>query len=748
MPLRGEGHSDLVRDEAPYFNSLAELDTWFAQPHDKLSGVLPYQPRPYIDGQSDSRGKLLVGQEFQLKLCNSDRSIRFAMIIKSVNRYMPSCTGTNASVTIAVDPYNERVRSFSHYRVAVPPSGWTNAAHKQGTKILGTLIFEHPESVPDCLQLVVGHGDYVVTDNKIPISRRYAVLLAELAHQRGFDGYLLNFEFDLPYNADQARALAAWILLLKAELRAKVGPHTQVMWYDSVIYDGQVSYQNRLNGFNLPFFLASDIFFTNYWWSPTTQDAMTQYFTNLSRPVPGLDASTDATSFTATKTLQSIYSGVDAWPGRSQYGDGGFCCYRAVTHTSPRGLSTALFAPGWTWEGATKDPSENWNEWWDNDRKLWLGPLKPGDTIPVPDSPEGPFKPMTAFFQDLQPPDPSNFVFYTHFSPGVGYSWFVEGKKVLDTKKGWTDIDKQSSIGNLVWPWPTPSWQDVQREEAAPTASTALDMADGYNGGNTLKLTLTYAGSKSEDTVKSIWLPVQSLTLTTRESFEARVVYKTTVGNDVDLDSYIYAKPLQNAESDSVDFTVDQAIVSDLPQGWTQQTINFTSISTRNTASVAIGFLVGVKPKNPSAQVTFSLSLSQLAVYPAPPPPRSVSVGTPSITWSQFTPIDVRVDDEESTTPAWLLQDTPAYRFPKFVYFNVYAAPPDRSVRTDPASAVFVGTTGLDGRANRFYVEKACFPAGWDEHAGVRFFVQGVTDRGEVLPWERCTTVDHGGNTA
>ena len=35
--------------------------------------------------------------------------------------------------------------------------------------------------------------------------------------------------------------------------------------YDSVIYDGKVRYQNRLNGYNLPFFLASDIFFTNYW---------------------------------------------------------------------------------------------------------------------------------------------------------------------------------------------------------------------------------------------------------------------------------------------------------------------------------------------------------------------------------------------------------------------------------------------------------------------------------------------------
>lgn len=91
-------------------------------------------------------------------------------------------------------------------------------------------IFEHLDSDSDCLQLVVGRTDYVATENKIPISKRYAVLLAELAYQRGFDGYLLNFESDLPHGADQAHALAAWILLLRAELRAKVGSHAQVVW--------------------------------------------------------------------------------------------------------------------------------------------------------------------------------------------------------------------------------------------------------------------------------------------------------------------------------------------------------------------------------------------------------------------------------------------------------------------------------------------------------------------------------------
>ena len=497
---------------------------------------------------------------------------------------------------------------------------------------------------------------------------------------------------------------------------------------------------------------------------------MTQYFTDLKRAAPDPYASTDVTSSASNKTLQSIYSGVDVWPDRGQYGNSGFSCYRAITYTSPRGFSTALFAPGWTWEGATKHPEQNWNEWWDIERKLWLGPLKPGEIIPVPDSPEGSFKPMTAFFQNLSPPDPSRFAFYTHFSPGVGYSWFVKGKKVLDAKKGWADVDKQSPIGDLVWPWPTPSWQGVEQKEAVPTASTTLDMTDGYNGGNTLKLTLTYAGSKSGNTVQVIWLPVQSLTVATRESFEARVVYKTTADNDLGLNSHIYVKYLSKEENDNAVFTVDQATVTDLPQGWTRQIINFTSTSTeKNTASVAIGFVVRIEPKDTSAKVTFSLSLGQLAVYPTPPP-QFVSVGTPSITrakftpgshaasplegvltWdtaSTFTPIDVLVEDKESTIPAWLLQDTPAYRFPTFVYFNIYAVSLDRSTHADSASAVFIGTTGLDGRANRFYVDRACLPTGWDQRTGLRFYVQGVTDRGEVLPWERCATVDHGNSTA
>ena len=53
-----------------------------------------------------------------------------------------------------------------------------------------------------------------------------------MAHQRGFDGYLLNFEWNLRLEdgIGQARALTAWISLLEAELKAKIGPHAEVIW--------------------------------------------------------------------------------------------------------------------------------------------------------------------------------------------------------------------------------------------------------------------------------------------------------------------------------------------------------------------------------------------------------------------------------------------------------------------------------------------------------------------------------------
>lgn len=115
----------------------------------------------------------------------------------------------------------------------------------------------------------------------LPLTAYYAKRLAELARERGFDGYLLNFECPLVGRYEQTRALAAWITLLQSEILDKVGPHGETIWcackifplflvsnsscrYDSVVITGQLAWQDRLNSYNLPFFLSSSGIFSNY----------------------------------------------------------------------------------------------------------------------------------------------------------------------------------------------------------------------------------------------------------------------------------------------------------------------------------------------------------------------------------------------------------------------------------------------------------------------------------------------------
>lgn len=98
-------------------------------------------------------------------------------------------------------------------------------------------IFEHAESEADCLRLLVGRLPQSKTGsahtspvNSLPASPHYARLLAKLAYQRGFDGYLLNFEVPLRGGVEQTRALTLWIGLLERELKRLVGEHAEVSW--------------------------------------------------------------------------------------------------------------------------------------------------------------------------------------------------------------------------------------------------------------------------------------------------------------------------------------------------------------------------------------------------------------------------------------------------------------------------------------------------------------------------------------
>jgi mannosyl-glycoprotein endo-beta-N-acetylglucosaminidase len=91
--------------------------------------------------------------------------------------------------------------------------------------------------------------------------------------------------------------------------------------------------------------------------------------------------------------------------------------------------------------------------------------------------------------------------------------------------------------------------------------------------------------------------------------------------------------------------------------------------------------------------------------------------------------------------------------FPSFVFFNIYAlVHPVNGIVGQPEEGVWIGTSGGtdEGRKCAFGVMWKGLRGllGLGDHDGgvgkrkVRFYVQGVTDRGVVLEWERCVYVD------
>ncbi|KAG6811951.1 hypothetical protein H0H92_005115 [Tricholoma furcatifolium] len=80
--------------------------------------------------------------------------------------------------------------------------------------------------------------------------------------------------------------------------------------------------------------------------------------------------------------------------------------------------------------------------------------------------------------------------------------------------------------------------------------------------------------------------------------------------------------------------------------------------------------------------------------------------------------------------------------------YNIYGAlhSSDSGRVGQPEEATWLGTTGWDGQSNKFHVVPGNLPF-WtktsdEKSTKIRFYVQGVTDRGSVLEWAKCVFVD------
>ncbi|KIY71576.1 glycoside hydrolase family 85 protein [Cylindrobasidium torrendii FP15055 ss-10] len=718
MPLLGSKHTK----SSEYFKTLDDLDAWASSPRPKYTTPLAYHAR--TQQATKATGKLLVCHDYKGGYTESPFALAYTF------NYWSFC---------------DTFVYFSHHRVTIPPPGWITAAHRQGVKMLGTLIFEGGAEA-DCLRLLVGKlpksktgPAQSNTSNSLPLSPHYARVLADLAHERGFDGYLLNFECPLQGKIEQTRALCAWITLLQEELRVKVGPHSEVSWYDSVIVDGRLAWQDRLNSINLPFFLSSHNIFSNYTWHSSYPAKTASYFLSLG-------AETTASS---RKTLQDIFMGIDCW-GRGSHGGGGFGAFRALTHIAPEslGLSVAFFGQAWTWESEQDKPGWTWEKWWEYERLLWVGRRTIDEAVTIPEMPRekecscvnDAYKPISSFFGRRAPPDPKVLPMNVAFCPGVGRGWFVKGKKVFDGP--WTDVGKQTSMGDLLWPVPSVAWEGdeetVHEFYGMPRIVPSVCMDEAWNGGSSARLEII-DDTTERALYRCIWIPTQSIALSAGTTYRATAIFKLEATAEIDVNLSV-----KGANTIEVVPTADNDTI--MEAGWSKLSVEVTA---ETECTAAIGLVIAMVCEDPE-QTNSSLLLGQLNVSP------SHGTHEPSVLWADYdkgvltweTAISLppatalTITSLEDPRPAWNIPSMSRWR-PEFLYFNIYAVPYQSAVYVggpEDEGVIWLGTSGLEAQDKAFVVEADNVP--FSMSGNVRFFVQGVLDNGEVLPWPRCSYVD------
>ena len=371
-----------------------------------------------------------------------------------------------------IDVFNWFAGSAEH-SVHIPSRPWVETAHKNGVKVIGSVFFApavfggKPDTVGELLEQDA-KGHFI-----------YADRLVEIASYYGFDGWLMNQETDLTVFMDEqnelarnkesikrGQLLAEKMLAFMKYLTAKAPKEMEIHWYDSMLLDGRVVWQNELNKYNKVFLQdkvpSSDAIFLNYWWNRSMVEESCELANELGR------------------SAYDVYFGVDLWPGRN--------AQRAFSKTQwlpwlfdksgKKALcSIALFATNFNYnfQGNLHTPAFNhfvrdpndYDRFYASEQRLFNGDdlnLAIDDTEGWPGI--GRYLPAKTTIFSLP--------LVTSFNTGQGQVFMDAGKKVSGP---WTNIGLQDVL---------PTWQFAVQGNSSVEIFYDFDVV--YEGGSSLRI--------------------------------------------------------------------------------------------------------------------------------------------------------------------------------------------------------------------------------------------------------------------
>ena len=352
--------------------------------------------------------------------------------------------------------------------IIVPPTAfWTDAAHKNGVKSIGTVFF--PPNVYGGKEEWVYEFLVQNEDGSFPVADK----LIEVADRYNFDGWFINQEtYDLV--GEMGQMMQQFISYYRAQSNLKL------VWYDAMIDDSRVIWQDELNNHNAMYFQKedknmSDVFFINFRYNEVNLEDSKKAAHELGRSEWELYAGIDVQS----KSFKTPVK----WD--VLYKDG-----------KPNNTSIGLY-----WSNSTFDISETKSpeDVYSNEQKFWNG----GPSF------ETRFGSSTwqGFADYFEPRSViKELPFKTNFNYGLGHFYNEKGKTV--SKKEWHNLSIQDVL---------PTWQ-FKVNSTKVNATISFD--ESFEGGSSLSFE-GYADAE---------IPLYKTKLSLDKSLSLQVVTKS-VGN-------------------------------------------------------------------------------------------------------------------------------------------------------------------------------------------------------------------------
>lgn len=330
----------------------------------------------------------------------------------------------------------------------VPPSpDVTDAAHKNGVPVLGTIFF--PQGAHG------GKIEWLNTFLEKDATGHFPIVdkMIEVAEKYGFDGWFINQETETGLNKKHADLMKELIVEFKQKSAGKL----EVMWYDSMTNDGKMDWQNALTDHNQDYLVdanlnpVADSMFLNFWWntdSLASQDLLCQ--SKEKAESLGIDP---YNLFAGIDVQEKGYDTPVKW---NLFADN-----QGIPYTS-----LGLYVPSWTYSSAN-----NPNEYQQKEEKFWIN--EQGDptksVLPV-----GTNWPGISTFS-VEQTAITQWPFVTNFNVGNGYGYSIDGKQV--STKEWNNRSLQDIL---------PTYRFIIEEGTGNDLTGSVDYTTAFNGGSSL----------------------------------------------------------------------------------------------------------------------------------------------------------------------------------------------------------------------------------------------------------------------